>query len=84
MKITAERVIKLPEPPHVSILIRKEAVGIVAAVFDVIEPAAEDRTLVSLRFGAREGGDQHVLRVIIARAMRAHAAGTSNRQPTAC
>lgn len=64
----------LPEPPHISILIRKKTVGIVAAVFDIIESAAEDRARVVVGFGAREAADKHVFRVVICLAIRAHAA----------
>lgn len=44
----------LPEPPHVSILIGKEAVGIITAVFNIVKAAAELCALVATGFGTRE------------------------------
>ncbi len=72
----------IPEPPHISILIWEKAVGIVAAVFDVIKPAAEDRARVAVWLGAREAADKHVIRVVIFRAIRTHAARDSEPEDT--
>lgn len=69
----------VPEPPHVPVIIREEAVGIVAAVLDVVEAAAEDgRSRVS-RSGAGESVHQRALGAAVGAAGTHAAAGGAGR-----
>lgn len=63
----------VPEPPHVLVLVWEEAVGIIAAVLDVVEAAAVHGACVSSRSRAGEGADELTLCVVVAGAFRARA-----------
>lgn len=65
----------LPQPPHVTVLIRVEAVGVVAAVLDVIEPAAVNGGGGVPRPGAGESVHGRPVSAGVAAALRAHSAG---------
>lgn len=62
----------LPQPPHVSILVREKAAGVITAVLEVTKATAEKRSGVAVRPGARESRHQHVIFAPVAIARRAH------------
>lgn len=64
----------LPEPPHVAVLVGEEAVGVIAAVLDVLEAAAEHGSGVAARPRAAEPADQHLVGVEVTAALGAHGA----------
>lgn len=67
----------LPQPPHVAVLIRVEAVGVVAAVLDVIEPAAVNGGGGVARPGAGESVHRRPVSAGVAAALRAHSAAAA-------
>lgn len=69
----------VPEPPHVPVIIREEAVGIVAAVLDVVEAAAEDGRSRVPRSGAGESVHQRALGAAVGAALTHAAAGGAGR-----
>lgn len=44
----------VPQPPHVPVLVGEKTVGVVAAVLDIVESAAEDGSSRVSRSGAGE------------------------------
>ena len=62
----------LPQPPHVSVLVGEEAVGVIAAVLQVTEAAAEKCRGVTVRPRTREALHEHVFFAVVTLAVRAH------------
>lgn len=77
----------VPEPPHVAVFVREEAVRVVAAVLVVAEAAAEDLGRLAPRARAAEAAHHLLLSAHVARAGAAHrarrgaAAATSGHRP---
>lgn len=69
----------LPEPPHVAVLVGEEAVGVIAAVLDVLEAAAVHGAGVAARPRAAEPAHQHLVGVEVAAALGAHGAAAARR-----
>lgn len=67
----------LPQPPHVAVLVRVEAVGVIAAVLDVIEPAAVNGGGGVSRPGAEESIHLRPVSAEVAAALRAHCASAA-------
>lgn len=64
----------LPEPPHVAVLVGEEAVGVIAAVLDVLEAAAVYGAGIASHLRAAEAAHQHPVGVEVAAALGAHRA----------
>lgn len=64
----------LPQPPHVSVLIREKTVGIITAIFNIIKSATVDSGSSVSRFGAGEIVHKHTVSVVVTAAFSAHAA----------
>lgn len=82
--------LSLPQPPHVAVLVRVETVGVIAAVLDVIEPAAVNGRGGVSRPGAKESVYLRPVSGEVAAALRTHcasaaadaaAAGAAAREP---
>lgn len=71
----------LPEPPHVAMLVGEEAVGVIAAVLDVLEAAAVHGAGVAAGPRADEPAHQHLVGVEVTAALRAHGAAAGGRPP---
>lgn len=69
----------LPQPPHVSVLVGEEAVGVIAAVLQVAEAAAEKCRGVTVRPRTREALHEHVFFAEVTLAVRAHVRRTWTR-----
>lgn len=71
--------VPLPEPPHVAVLVGEEAVGVIAAVLDVLEAAAVHGAGVAARPRAAEPAHQHLVGVEVAAALGAHGVAAARR-----
>lgn len=69
--------LSLPQPPHVAVLVRVETVGVIAAVLDVIKPAAVNGRGGVSRPGAEESVHLRPVSVEVAAALRAHCASAA-------
>lgn len=63
-----------PQPPHVPVLIWEKAVGVVAAVLDVVKSAAVDSVDRVSRSGTGESVHERPIVAVIAAAFGAHSA----------
>lgn len=73
-----QRLVKIPyipEPPHVSILVREKAVGIITAILDIVKSAAECRARIAPRFRTGRTIHKHIICAVVARALCTHAGG---------
>lgn len=72
--------LSLPQPPHVTVLIREKAVGVITTILHIIKSAAVDSSSGASRFGAGESVHKRPVSAVVTAAFSAHAAAAGDER----